>query len=244
MARAPRIEAPGFPLHIVQRGNNRSACFFCDLDRRLYLKCLARAASLRRCDVHAYVLMSNHVHLLVTPRAQGATSRMLQDVGRRYVQIINKVHGRTGTLWEGRYKSSLVDTEGYLFTCHRYIELNPVRAGMVRSAEEYPWSSHRFYAQGRADSLITPHNLFLALGKDTMERVGAYRQIFEKSISAADLDRVRFAANKGCALGSEAFMSEMETRFGRGVRPPARGRPKKDCLVTPPPDDALQENLF
>ena len=131
MPRPPRLELPGVPLHVIQRGVNRTACFFGDADRRFYLKCLGKAAAARGCAVHAYVLMTNHVHLLVTPGEAGAAGAMMQDIGRRYVRVINTVHGRTGSLWEGRFKSSLVDSEGYLLTCHRYIECNPVRAGMA-----------------------------------------------------------------------------------------------------------------
>lgn len=149
MARPPRLEIPGVPLHVIQRGNNRAACFFGDIDRRFYLRCLAQSAVRRGCEIHAYVLMTNHVHLLVTPSEAGAVGAMLQDVGRRYVRVINTLHNRTGTLWEGRFKSSLVDTETYLLSCHRYIELNPVRAGIVTHPAAYPWSSYQHYAAGK-----------------------------------------------------------------------------------------------
>ena len=227
MARYPRVEVSGVPLHIVQRGNNRSTCFFGDLDRRLYLKCLALAAAGRGCDIHAYVLMGNHVHLLVTPNAPGAASAMLQDVGRRYVCIVNKAQGRTGTLWEGRFKSSLIDSERYLFTCHRYIELNPVRAGMVRDPGEYPWSSHRFYASGAPDKVVTPHRQYLALGNSGPERAMAFRRLFGDTMEQTDLERLRISLNKGWALGSQSFLEEMGQRLGRPVQPPKRGRPKK-----------------
>ena len=172
MARLPRLEIPGIPLHIVQRGNNRGFCFFGDLDRRFYLRCLVEAAGRRGCAIHAYVLMSNHVHLLVTPEEPGAAAAMLQDVGRRYVRIVNTIHGRSGTLWEGRFKSSLVDSETYLMTCHRYIELNPVRAGLVRRPEDYLWSSYRHYALSVPDRTITEHSTFLGLSADPAERRG------------------------------------------------------------------------
>lgn len=244
MARPPRIEVPGVPLHIVQRGNNRSACFLGDLDRRLYLKWLWHAAAARGCDIHAYVLMSNHVHLLLTPKTQGAASDMLQDLGRRYVRIFNKVHGRTGTLWEGRFKSSLIDTERYLFTCHRYIELNPVRAGIVRHAGEYPWSSHRFYAKGERNRLITPHSRYLALGTNESERREMLRQLFGDAIANEELVSLRTALNKGWAMGSAPFLAEMQRRLGRSVLPPRRGRPRKETAeVTQPPGDQ-QEMLF
>ena len=227
MARLPRVEVPGVPLHIVQRGNNRSACFFGDIDRRLYLRCLANAAADRGCAIHAYVLMSNHVHLLVTPRVQGAASALLQDVGRRYARIVNEVQGRTGTLWEGRFRSSLIDSERYLLTCHRYIELNPVRAGMVREPGEYPWSSHRFYAFGTPDKVVTPHGQYLALGGSVQERASAFRHIFGDAPTNADIQRLRESLNKGWALGSARFLEEMKVKLGRSVQPPKRGRPKK-----------------
>jgi len=236
MARSPRIEVPGVPLHIVQRGNNRSICFFGDIDRRLYLKCLARAAALHGCDVHAYVLMSNHAHLLVTPKSQGAASALMQDVGRRYVRIVNEVQGRTGTLWEGRFKSSLIDTERYLLTCHRYIELNPVRAGLVGRAVEYAWSSHRFYATGETNYLLTPHPQYLALGSGANDRSAAFRNLFGDPIAEDDLGRLRIAVNKGWALGSGRFCAEMGRALGRSVLPPRRGRPRKDNSPLPPND--------
>jgi putative transposase len=225
MPRTPRLELPGIPLHVIQRGNNRSACFFGDIDRCFYLKCLAEAAIRRNCAIHAYVLMSNHVHLLVTPHEKGAVAGMLQDIGRRYVRVINTIHDRTGTLWEGRFKSSLVDTESYLMTCHRYIEMNPVRAGLASVPSAYAWSSHTHYARGRTNDFITEHALYSRLGANAAERQAAFRSMFEEELDASTLERIRYAANSGSALGSEAFLRETEVRLGRSVRPPIRGRP-------------------
>ena len=227
MPRPPRLELPGVPLHVIQRGVNRSACFFGDADRRFYLKCLERAAASRGCGVHAYVLMTNHVHLLVTPAEAGAVGAMMQDIGRRYVRVINTIHGRTGSLWEGRFKSSLVDSETYLLTCHRYIECNPVRAGMVTQPAAYSWSSHAHYAGRRADPLITEHEQFLALGKGIDERRSAFHGLFSIGLADDVLATIRTAANTDSALGSEAFMTRAEALLGRSVRPPTRGRPKK-----------------
>lgn len=227
MARPPRLELPGVPLHIIQRGNNRTACFFGDVDRHFYLKCLAEAAVRRGCEIHAYVLMSNHVHLLVTPTTPGAAAQMLQDLGRRYVRIINTIHGRTGTLWEGRFKSSLVDTENYLLTCHRYIEMNPVRAGLVRHAADYSWSSHLHYVSAHSKSFITEHAMFTRLAETREERQALFRTMFSEDLDEGTLERIRYAANTGSALGSEPFLREAETRLGRAVRPPIRGRPAK-----------------
>src|SRR5689334_2230613 len=234
MARPPRLGLPGVPLHVVQRGNNRAACFFGDADRRFYLKCLSESAITRGCAIHAYVLMTNHVHLLVTPSEAGAVGAMMQDVGRRYVRIINNIHGRTGSLWEGRFKSSLIDSETYLFTCHRYIELNPVRAGMVCHPSEYLWSSHGHYGNAGANSLVTEHPEYRRLGMNVHERRAAFRSLCAEPLDQRDVERIRTAINTESALGSEQFMRLAEERLGRPVRVPTRGRPVK----------AVTEKLF
>lgn len=242
MARLPRIEIPGLPLHIIQRGNNRSLCFFGDVDKRFYLKCLADASGRRGCAIHAYVLMSNHVHLLATPLERGAVAAMLQDLGRRYVRTINAIHDRSGTLWEGRYKSSLIDSENYLLTCHRYIEMNPVRAGITNRPGDYSWSSHQYYASGKPDRLITEHAMFAGLGSSDAERRASFCSLFEQQLDAETLKRIREAASTCSALGSEAFLANTENLLGRRVRIPARGRPVK----RPEPGQAAPDsgNLF
>jgi putative transposase len=227
MPRPPRLELPGVPLHVVQRGNNRAACFFGDIDRRFYLKCLARAATRRGCAIHAYVLMTNHVHLLVTPAERGSVAAMLQELGRRYVRVINTLHGRTGTLWEGRFKSSLIDSEAYLLTCHRYIELNPVRAGLTPHPAAYRWSSHAHYASGKVDRLVSEHASFVSLGRDQLERQTAFRALFNTEIDQNTLAQIRSSVNAGCALGSEGFLKSVEAQVGRPVHLPRRGRPAK-----------------
>ena len=227
MARPPRLELPGVPLHVIQRGNNRGACFFNDTDRRFYLKCLERAAAANDCAVHAYVLMTNHVHLLVTPSAAGGVGAMVQDIGRRYVRVINTVHGRSGSLWEGRFKSSLIDSEAYLLTCHRYIELNPVRAGLASHPGAYPWSSHAYYTGTRTDDLITEYPQYRSLGRGEAERRKAFCSLFDEPIERQVLEKIRTAVNTDSALGSEKFMDEAEATLGRSVRAPKRGRPAK-----------------
>jgi len=227
MTRPHRIEIPDIPLHIIQRGNNRSACFFGDVDRRFYLKCLAETARRRGCAIHAYALMTNHVHLLVTPQAPGAASAMLQDLGRRYVRVINEIQGRTGTLWEGRFKSNLIDSETYLLTCHRYIELNPVRAGIVIDPADYRWSSHTCYSSGRPDPLISEHQVYLKLGPNPESRRKAFRSLFGDPVDENDLKRLRTAINKGWAVGSEQFLDRIESMAGQSVRPAPRGRPRR-----------------
>jgi putative transposase len=227
MPRPPRLELPGVPQHVIQRGNNRSACFFGDVDRRFYLKCLAESASSRGCEVHAYVLMSNHVHLLVTPCEPGAIGAMMQDVGRRYVRVINTIHGRTGTLWESRFRSGLVDSESYLLTCHKYIELNPVRAGVVSDPAAYAWSSHAYYLGDRPDPMITEHPVYLALGATKAERRAAFGSLFLTALDDELLEDIRAAVNTDSAVGSERFLDDAEGKLGRSVRPPNRGRPAK-----------------
>jgi putative transposase len=227
MARPPRLELPGVPLHVIQRGNNRATCFFSDADRYFYLKCLAKAAVARRCAVHAYVLMTNHVHLLVTPSEAGAVGSMMQDIGRRYVRIINTIHGRTGALWEGRFKSSLIDSERYLLTCHRYIELNPVRAGMVDHPAAYPWSSNDHYCGRRMDDLITEYPQYRALGTSQGERQDTFRSLSRQPLRECELQEIRVAINTDSALGSDEFMDTAEAILGRSVRTPKRGRPAR-----------------
>jgi putative transposase len=172
--------------------------------------------------------MGNHVHLLVTPSDKGAAAAMLQDVGRTYVRVINTVHGRTGTLWEGRYKSSLVDTETYFLACHRYIELNPVRAGIATHPGEYVWSSHAHYASSRPNDLITEHPIYLSLGASKADRQAAFRSLFLDPLSTETITNIRISTNAGSALGSETFMDHIQAAVGRNVRLPRRGRPPKD----------------
>ena len=227
MPRPPRLELPEVPLHVLQRGNNRAACFFNEADRRFYLKCLASAALARGCAIHAYVLMTNHVHLLVTPHEAGAVGAMMQDVGRRYVRVLNTIHDRTGSLWEGRFKSSLIDSERYLLNCHRYIELNPVRAGMVGHSAAYPWSSHGHYSGARPNGLVSEHPEYERLGKSADERRAYFTALCSAPLPQHVVDEIRVAINTDSAVGSEKFLASAEAALGRSVRPPTRGRPLK-----------------
>lgn len=178
MPRKPRMYLADQPAHIIQRGNNRDTCFYAEQDYQFYLNCLSDACQRYRVAVHAYVLMTNHVHLLLTPQTAEGISQVMQSVGRRYVQYVNYEYRRSGTLWEGRHKASLVDTEAYLLTCYRYIELNPVRANMVPHPGEYRWSSYRSNALGDSNILLTPHPLYMGLGQDPLSREQAYRDLF------------------------------------------------------------------
>lgn len=227
MARLPRFVLPGQPQHVIQRGNNRSVLFFCDDDYNFYKHCLETAGEQHGCQIHAYVLMTNHVHLLVTPQTENGISKLMQSVGRRYVQYINYCYRRSGTLWEGRYKATLIDTELYLLACHRYIEMNPVRAAMITMPGEYPWSSHPANAYGKVDSLVQSHTLYLALGESPVSRQAAYRQLFNTPESEDSLREIREATNKAWVLGSERFKQDIQDALNRRVAPQSRGGSKK-----------------
>lgn len=223
MARIPRIVLPGQPHHIIQRGNNRSPIFFVDDDYRLYLRWLSESCNKHDCAIHAYVLMTNHVHLLLTPTREDTICRTMQTLGRRYVRYINETYQRTGTLWEGRYKSSLIDSERYLLTCYRYIELNPVRAGMVNHPEDYPWSSYHHNAYGKKDTLISEHYLYLALDSSVAARYRAYRQLFATDIDNKSVNSIRECTHKGWVLGNDRFKELVGEQLNTRVTPRQRG---------------------
>jgi putative transposase len=231
MPRRARIKCGGIPHHIIQRGNNRSACFFADEDYRLYLENLTEGAGRYECNVHAYVLMTNHVHLLATPKDDAGLSRMMRYLGSRYVQYVNYVYRRSGTLWEGRFKSSLIDSDRYLLTCYRYIELNPVRAGMVVAPIDYKWSSYGAHAFGRLDDLLQDHACYLALGENGEARQEAYRELFRHHVDEVSLKAIRESVNSGFALGDERFKDQVEAVLARSVRAGKPGRPKKKDTV-------------
>jgi putative transposase len=226
MPRRPRLVLPEVPLHIIQRGNNRTRCFFNDVDYLVYLDLLKLSALDAQCQVHAYVLMSNHVHLLVTPGTATSPAMMMKALGQRYVQYVNRRYCRTGSLWEGRYRSSLVEHERYLLICHRYIELNPVRAQMVVHPANYQWSSYRSNAHGVANDVIVPHQVYQQLALHPAAREIAYRQLFESALPTKTLNKVRRAANGNFALGDKAFTDAMAKVLGRKVTPQQRGRPR------------------
>jgi len=227
MARLPRFVLPGHPQHVIVRGNNRDPIFNADEDYRFYLDKLQDAAKKHSCDIHAYVLMTNHVHLLVTPHAEDGISKMIQMLGRYYVQYFNYTYRRSGTLWEGRYKASLIDSDTYALTCYRYIELNPVRANMVAHPAEYPWSSYRGNALGENDALLMPHPLFLALGGSADARQAAYRALFEAAFDEKTLEEVRSSLNKAWVLGSELFKSRIAAQLNRRASPLPKGGDRK-----------------
>ena len=206
------------PLHIVQRGHNRDACFFGEDDYVSYRHWLSEALKETGCALHAYVLMTNHVHLLLTPPSGEAVSRFNMALGRRSVQYINKTYRRTGTLWDSRYRSSLIQADAYLLTCQRYIELNPVRAGMVDEPAHYRWSSYRCIALGQADPLLTPHPLYLSLGAKQDQRTASYRALFANEIDVAQITDIRMALQQSQPLGSSRFARYHRARDWRASR--------------------------
>lgn len=227
MARQPRFCPPGLPQHVIQRGNNRQVCFNADEDMAAYAHWLHDSAVRYRVAIHAWVFMTNHVHLLLTPETANGLSCLMQSLGRQYVRRYNKTYRRSGTLWEGRFKSCLVQTEVYLLQCQRYIELNPVRAGMVQDPSEYPWFSYRCHALGMESRLLTPHAEYLRLGQTAAERQVVYRDLFRHHLDEAALTDIRESANCGLAFGSERFKDEIEANLNRRVRRlPAGRRPR------------------
>ena len=223
MARLPCFSIPGQPQHVIQRGNNRDVIFVADEDYYFYLEKLKDACQKFQCDIHAYVLMTNHVHLLMTPHSENSISKVMQSLGRFYVQYFNYQYNRTGTLWEGRYKATLLDSEQYLLTCSRYIELNPVRAKMVLHAGEYPWSSYHYNAWGEENQLVTSHLVYRALGRSDNERQLNYRALFDSHMSSIDIEDIREATNKAWVLGNDRFKEQVEKLTVRQAKPKARG---------------------
>lgn len=225
MARLPRLTLPGYPHHIIQRGNNRQMIFVDTQDFAAMLALLAENAQKFAVAVHAYVLMDNHFHLLATPATADALPLMMQAVGRSYVRYFNQRHGRSGTLWEGRYRSTLIETERYLLACMVYIDLNPVRAGMVAQPGAWQWSSHAHYLGQRIDKLVTPHALYWALGNTPFAREAAYAGLVQAGVGSGDQAALTDAALTGWALGDAEFVAELQKKSPRRVAKAKAGRP-------------------
>ncbi len=230
MARQPRLTVPDYPHHIIQRGNNRQPIFHKPTDYQAYLGLLLEASRQHKVAIHSYVLMTNHVHLLATPQDETGLPLMIQQVGRSYVRLFNKQYERSGTLFEGRYKSTLIQTERYLLACMAYIDLNPVRAAMVALPQDYAWSSHDHYIGVRSDSLVTPHPQVWSLGNTPYAREAAYKSLVQAGLSAADMQALTNTALRSWALGDEAFLASLENSTQRRVRPGIKGRPFKSVL--------------
>lgn len=226
MPRPPRLNIADIPQHVVQRGNNRQPCFFAASDYRLYLSLLAIYCRRHRCQIHAYVLMTNHVHLLVTPDIPDGVSLLIRDAGRDFVRNINKKYERTGTLWESRFKSSVIDSDEYCLACYRYIELNPVRAKMVSHPRDYQWSSYRANAIDGESPIVTPHDLWIQLGQNVEERRQTYRTLFESELDSDALAAIRRGLAKGLPTGTPDFTRKIESVLGYSLVPRRPGRPK------------------
>ncbi len=229
MARLPRIQLTDIPQHIIQRGNNRNLCFADEQDFAAYAHWLTEYSVKHYVDIHAWVFMTNHVHLLCTPRKSNAISLMMQSLGRRYVQYFNYKYRRSGTLWEGRFKSCLIEDVSYLLQVYKYIELNPVRANMVAEPSEYFWSSYQINALGKQSELCTPHPVYIELGTNSLVRQETYQSLFKYQVAPKLIEDIRVSLNKGLALGSECFKSEVEQSSGRRVRGAKLGRPLGSC---------------
>ncbi|HEU5478904.1 MAG TPA: transposase [Candidatus Tumulicola sp.] len=227
MPRRARLRLAGIPLHVVQRGNNRLPCFLAPDDYPYFLDHLMLFADRFGCAVHAYALMTNHVHLLVTPGADGGVSTMMKHLSQRYVQHVNRVHGRTGTLWEGRYKSCFVLDETYVLTCYRYIDLNPVRAGLVRHPADYEWTSYRANAEGSCSRSLVPHDAYLGLGRSRDDRLRAYRALVAAEPEDESLQRIRDATTGNVSVGTPATLTAIQNRIGRRVTRGKPGRPRR-----------------
>jgi putative transposase len=227
MPRHARLVIPNVPVHLIQRGHNRRACFFDEGDFEYYLHWLEYFAAKSGCDLHSYVLMHNHVHIAATPHARDGLARLMKSLNQRYVSYINRCQQRTGTLWEGRFKSCLILDQDYFLTCMRYIELNPVRAGMVAHPREYRWSSYRTNAEGSENSLIAPHAHYLSLGANNLERQAAYRDLVARATDDIALNLLRCATNSNLPVGDMAAMPELGDSLAHRLPPGQRGRPKK-----------------
>lgn len=232
MPRKPRFNLPGYTQHVFQRGYNNQSCFLSDRDCRFYLKCLQIACTKYQCAIHAYVLMLDHVHLLVTPQEGCGVSRLMQALGRNYVRYFNTKYDRRGALWQGRYKSSLVQDDQYFLLCSLYIETNPVRAGIAIKPGDYVWSSYRSNALGERSEVVTPHISYLALARQRSRRFVSYRKLFEIEPNHTELNDVRHCLDHELVLGSELFRDEIQALTNnRPVRHGVSGRPRKDATV-------------
>ncbi len=225
MARLPRLTVADYPHHVIQRGNNRQAVFASSGDYQTFLDMLGEYSGKFEVAIHAYVLMSNHFHLLLTPRTADGVPKMMQAMGRRYVRYFNDAQRRSGTLWEGRYKCALIQTERYLLSCMVYMDLNPVRGALVSQPQDYPWSSHGFYIGRRVDRLITPHALIWELGNTPFAREAAYAQLVQSGLHAKLQSALTYATLHGWALGEPDFIADLQRRTERRLLKMAAGRP-------------------
>ncbi|MFD2752651.1 transposase [Comamonas terrae] len=232
MARLPRLTLANQAHHVIQRGNNGAEIFVDVQDRQTMLDLLREMARRFDVDVHAYVLMPDHFHLLLTPRTAEALPQLMQAVGRSYVRYFNNRHGRSGTLWEGRYRCTVLQAEEWLIPTMVSMDLNPVRAGLVQKAADWPWSSHGANAGLRNDALVSPHRMFWTLGNTPFARDAAYAQVVEAGLASSDQERISHAAMRGWALGDEAFIEKLQQQTERRVKRQRAGRPPKSVQTS------------
>ena len=237
MPRRSRFVIPGQPHHVIARGHNKARTFYGRADYELYLGLLQEHLEPNECLLHAYALMPNHVHLMVTPRTHRGISDLMAVINQRFVQNINRHRGRCGSSWQGRFKSSVVDSKGYALTCQRYIDLNPVRAGIVLDAADYPWSSYRTLAFGEPSLLVVPHDVYLALGEDAPSRQALYRSICEAPLRQEELDLIRIAAAGNRPLGDREFLERMQLQYGIPAGRLQRG--PRPVITAPEPESAI-----
>ena len=230
MARQPRLTVAGYPHHVIQRGNDRQTIVHDDADREKLLTLLSEQAAVFNVSIHAYVIMDNHLHLLATPDTDEGLPKLMQAVGRSYVRYFNNRHQRTGTLWEGRYRSNLIESERYLLACMVYIDLNPVRAGMVPQPALFKWSSHKHCIGQVSDKLVTPHALFWGLGNTPFAREAAYAELVNAGLNLAEQEQLTRGALSGWALGAPGFVNELQQVTKRRLAPAKSGRPAKKVL--------------
>lgn len=235
MPRKQRMYIPGIACHVIQRGNNRDACFYAEDDYQFYLDQLKDACDRYAVSLHAYVLMTNHTQLLMTPSKSDGISKVMQSLGRRYVQYINQTYRRSGTLWEGRHKSSLVGTDDYVLACYRYIELNPVRACMVEHPADYLWSSYRCNAEDEANTLLQPHDAYmrLAVAGDKAQRNCVYKALFKTELDKDIVAKIRTSATCSMPLGDSCFKEQVEQHLNRKIGYQLRGRPRQERQIMP-----------
>lgn len=225
MPRKARIVLPNVPMHIIQRGINKQPCFYQYSDYSLYLEWLGESSIKSKCQIHAYVLMTNHIHLLISAQSEDGAGQLMKGLGQRYVQYVNRTYRRSGTLWDGRFKSCLVQSDRYILCCYRYLELNPVRAGMVKHPADYHWSSYRANAQGENNPLIQSHATYLALGASTLQRNQCYQNLFNTHLSLETVEAIRNATTGNFVLGTDQFQKKVANELGRRVVPGISGRP-------------------
>jgi putative transposase len=234
MARHPRLVLPNQPHHVIQRGNDRQLIFRDQEDYQRFLGWLKESARFYSVAIHSYVLMPNHLHLLATPADSEGLAQMMQKLGRFYVPWFNNKYERFGGLFQGRFRTSLVDSDRYFLACSRYIELNPVRAHLAASPLDYPWSSYAHHAGTRVDPIVTDHALYWALGNTPFQREAAYIDLAQQGLSSDELELINASVLKGQPLGSDTFKAELERKTKRQILPAKRGRPFKAPLPPPP----------